>query len=56
MIKKVLVTGASRGIGKAIALMLADTGYSVVGTSRHTAKLPAPLKNHPIRCGSSRWT
>lgn len=48
MVKKVLVTGASRGIGKAIALLLADTGYSVVGTSRFTAKLPAPLKNHPM--------
>jgi len=48
MIKKVLVTGASRGIGKAIALMLADNGCSVVGTSRHTANLPGDLKNHPM--------
>ena len=30
MIKSVLVTGSSRGIGKAIALMLADVGYEVV--------------------------
>ena len=48
MIKKVLVTGASRGIGKAVALMLADEGYPVVGTSRFTAKLPAPLTNHSM--------
>ena len=48
MIKKVLVTGASRGIGMAIALYLADRGYSVVGTSRFTDKLPASLKNHPF--------
>ncbi|MBN2224110.1 MAG: SDR family oxidoreductase [Deltaproteobacteria bacterium] len=48
MIKKILVTGASRGIGKAIALMLADKGHSVVGTSRFINKLPAPLKNHPF--------
>jgi NAD(P)-dependent dehydrogenase (short-subunit alcohol dehydrogenase family) len=48
MIKRVLVTGASRGIGKAIALMLADNGYPVVGTSRNTAKLPGSLANHPM--------
>ena len=28
-----LVTGASRGIGRAIALVLADKGYTVVGTA-----------------------
>ncbi len=48
MIKKILVTGASRGIGKAIVLLLADKGHSVVGTSRFTDKLPAALKNHPF--------
>jgi len=33
--RKVLVTGASRGIGRAIAVALAQAGYQVVGTSRH---------------------
>jgi NAD(P)-dependent dehydrogenase (short-subunit alcohol dehydrogenase family) len=48
MNKRILVTGASRGIGKAIALLLADKGYTVVGTSRFITKLPAALKNHPF--------
>ncbi len=31
--KKILITGASRGIGKAIALKLKEKGYKVLGTS-----------------------
>ena len=32
-----LVTGASSGIGKAATPALADTGFQVIGTSRHTS-------------------
>lgn len=32
-IKKVLITGSSRGIGKAIALELKEKGYEVIGTA-----------------------
>jgi NAD(P)-dependent dehydrogenase (short-subunit alcohol dehydrogenase family) len=37
---KALVTGASRGIGKAIAQALLQAGYEVTGTSRDPAALP----------------
>ncbi len=37
---RALVTGASRGIGKAIAASLVAAGYEVVGTSRHPEALP----------------
>ncbi len=47
MNKRVLVTGASRGIGKAIALMLAENGLSVVGTTRQPQGLPDDLKRNP---------
>lgn len=39
----VLVTGASSGLGKAIATLLAQSGFRVFGTSRH-ANAPAPDK------------
>jgi NAD(P)-dependent dehydrogenase (short-subunit alcohol dehydrogenase family) len=36
--KRVLITGASRGIGRAAALFLSERGYTVVGTSRDPSK------------------
>lgn len=39
MSKRVLVTGASSGIGKAIAIYLAENGYKVYGVARRVEKL-----------------
>ncbi|MGO4392238.1 SDR family NAD(P)-dependent oxidoreductase [Variovorax sp. M-6] len=38
-----VVTGASRGIGRAIAELLASEGYTVIGTSRSGTSLPAGI-------------
>ena len=45
-----LVTGASRGVGKGVAIALADAGYTVFGTGRtiDSADLPAVIIR--IRC------
>jgi len=37
--QKVLITGASKGIGKAISLSLLNHGYRVIGTSRNPNKM-----------------
>ena len=38
--KVILITGASSGIGKSIALFLSEKGYTVYGTSRSPEKYP----------------
>ena len=42
--KTVLITGASRGIGKAIAKALNSSGYNVIGTSRNVEAIPKENK------------
>ena len=38
---RILITGASRGIGRATAVRLVDAGYEVFGTSRNPGSIPA---------------
>lgn len=48
-----IVTGSSSGIGKAIALMLLEEGYRVIGISRTHGDIDHP-SFHPIACDLSR--
>jgi len=46
-----LVTGASDGIGRVVAIQLADRGYQVVAVARSTGKLVELAKEagvHPM--------
>jgi len=49
-----LVTGASRGVGRGVAISLADAGFNVFATGRSidTADLPATVNR--IRCDHTR--
>lgn len=53
--KRVLVTGASKGIGRAICERLRDDGYSVVGVARtRPADLPADVAFHTVDLADSQ--
>jgi len=47
--KRVFLTGASSGIGLAIAKSLSARGDEVWGTSRETARIPQSPQVHPVR-------
>src|SRR5438874_10723538 len=47
--KKVLLTGASSGIGLAIAKLLVGEGHEVWSTSRNLERIPKMPRCHPVR-------
>ncbi|HWY41594.1 MAG TPA: SDR family NAD(P)-dependent oxidoreductase [Chthoniobacterales bacterium] len=47
--KRVFLTGASSGIGLAIAKMLSNRGDEVWGTSREPTRIPQSAHIHPVR-------
>jgi short-subunit dehydrogenase len=48
MMSRVFLTGASSGIGRAIADVLLSNGNEVWGTSRNVSRLPTHARFHPI--------
>jgi NAD(P)-dependent dehydrogenase (short-subunit alcohol dehydrogenase family) len=46
-VSQVVVTGVSRGLGRALALEFARLGHTVIGCARSRAELPPP---HDIEC------
>ena len=47
--RRVFLTGASSGIGLAIAKLLVDEGHEVWGTSRNLERIPKMPRCHPVR-------
>ena len=47
--KVALITGASRGIGKQLAIDFADAGYDIVAVARSTAESPTKLPARSTR-------
>lgn len=45
-----MVTGASRGVGRGVAIALADAGYEVYATGRTILSADLPSRVHRIRC------
>jgi 3-oxoacyl-[acyl-carrier protein] reductase len=52
--RRVVVTGASRGIGLAVSLMLADKGCRVVGMARRPPAQAFPGEFHAVDLGEPR--
>ncbi|HUZ25932.1 MAG TPA: SDR family NAD(P)-dependent oxidoreductase [Streptosporangiaceae bacterium] len=48
--RRALVTGASRGIGRAVAMALAESGYQVVGAARTAGHADGQTELRTIRC------
>ena len=49
VVKRVFITGASSGIGLAIAKLLVAKGHEVWGTSRNLERIPKMPRWHPVR-------
>jgi 2-deoxy-D-gluconate 3-dehydrogenase len=53
--KKALVTGCSRGIGKAMALGLAEAGADIIGVSSSLKKNGSPIEKEVLKVGRRFW-
>jgi short-subunit dehydrogenase len=54
--KKILITGAARGLGAAFANVLADAGASIIMTGRLTEMLEGTAEAIRLRCGEKPET
>lgn len=52
--KKIFITGASSGIGRATATLLIENGQDVWGTSRNPERLPPMQRFHPVQLDLSQ--